>query len=139
MQMFVPLQAINSHIFYIKLTVTDVKREEKESEHLFHINFSLIRMEQIMGMTLKWSSCLFSTEHSLYRLCWCGHAEALTSFFVEHCSDCLSVLASLSQLMNCFTTRIGIYVSVQLLEICNNEKFNSSGQFSEPEAQKNSL
>lgn len=121
MQMFVPLQAISSHIFYIKLTVTDVKREEKESEHLFHINFSLVRMEQIMGMTLKQSSCLFSIEHSLCRLCWCGLAEVPTSFFVEHYGDCLSVLASLSQLMNCFTTRIEIHVSIQLLEIYNNE------------------
>lgn len=30
MQMFVPLQAINSHIFYIELTVTDVKRKVKK-------------------------------------------------------------------------------------------------------------
>lgn len=30
MQMFAPLQAINSHIFCIKLTVTDVKREVKK-------------------------------------------------------------------------------------------------------------
>lgn len=30
MQMFAPLQAINSHIFYIKLTVTDVKRVSEE-------------------------------------------------------------------------------------------------------------
>lgn len=31
MQMFAPLQAINSHIFYIKLTETDVKREVKKA------------------------------------------------------------------------------------------------------------